>query len=156
MSKLSSAGFAFSELLIEVFRINGLALAAGDRLTAPLGLTSARWQVMGAIGDEPAPIAHIARSMGLTRQSVRETADALSRAGFLIYTDNPHHRTAKLVTLTPRGQQALRAVEQRHAQWASRLGRAFELAQLGTIIAELRRARGLLEAEASSRRTQEA
>jgi DNA-binding MarR family transcriptional regulator len=137
----------FSELVVEVFRVNGLALAAGDRLTRPLGLTSARWQVMGVVDHAPSPIAHIARAMGLTRQSVRETADALVRDGFATYQDNPHHRTAKLLALSDAGQKALREIEARHAVWASQLGRKLGLAGLQAAVAELQRTREALEAE---------
>jgi DNA-binding MarR family transcriptional regulator len=144
MPDLTPLGFAFSELVIEVFRVNGLALAAGDRLTGPLGLTSARWQVMGAVGDEPASVAQVARTMGLTRQSVRETVASLVEAGLISYRENPQHRTAKLLVLTAQGQRALRAVERKHAVWANRLGVAFQAAPLKAALAELRRARELL------------
>jgi len=150
-SGLSPAGLAFSGLVIEAFRINGLALAAGDALTKPVGLTSARWQVMGVVGDAPAPVAHVARMMGLTRQSVRETADALMRDGFVTYQDNPHHRTAKLLALTETGRRALQEVERRHAVWASRLGRRFDLASLRTAIRELQRVREELERDTAPR-----
>jgi DNA-binding MarR family transcriptional regulator len=145
MRKLSPSGLLFSELVIETFRINGLALAAGDRLTKPSGLTSARWQVMGVADHAPTPIANIARMMGLKRQSVRETADALVRDGFATYLDNPHHRTAKLLTLTDGGRTALREIETRHAAWANRLGGKFTLPALRAALAELQRARELLE-----------
>ncbi|MET0391071.1 MAG: MarR family transcriptional regulator [Polyangiales bacterium] len=148
--KLSANGHVFSEILIEVFRLNGLALAAGDRLTKPLALTSARWQVMGVIDHAPAPVAHVARLMGLTRQSVRETADALARAGFVSFSDNPHHRTARLLTLTDEGRRALRSVEQEHAAWASRLGRSFEPSELTAGLAALRGIREALEHAAAS------
>jgi len=148
MATLTSAGLAFSRLVIEAFRINGLALAAGDRLTKPSHLTSARWQVMGVADHAPTPIAHIAREMGLKRQSVRETADALVRDGFASYLDNPHHRTAKLLTLTDSGRKALRAIEKRHALWANALGGKHSLPALRAAVAELQRAREHLEAEA--------
>ena len=147
MADLSPSGAAFSELLIGAFRLNGLALAAGDRLTAPAGLTSARWQVMGAIEEGGTTVPDIARTMGLTRQSVRETAEALARAGLVTYVENPRHRTAKLLQVTATGRRALRAVERRHAVWASRLGAHFPTAALRVAIAELRRACTLLEAD---------
>ncbi|MDH3233798.1 MAG: MarR family transcriptional regulator, partial [Alphaproteobacteria bacterium] len=40
---------AVTALILETFRLNGRLLAAGDRLVGDLGLTSARWQVLGAI-----------------------------------------------------------------------------------------------------------
>ena len=70
MSKSSSKRSAFTELILEVFRLNGLLLEAGDRITQPVGLSSARWQVLGVVEHEPTPVAHVARIMGLTRQSV--------------------------------------------------------------------------------------
>ena len=62
---------AVTELVLETFRLNGQLLAAGDALVAKVGLTSARWQVLGAIAlsAAPLPVAHIARNMGLTRQA---------------------------------------------------------------------------------------
>ena len=38
------AGKALTDLILAVFRLHGLLLATGDRLTHPLGLSSARWQ----------------------------------------------------------------------------------------------------------------
>ena len=63
-------GPAVTALILEVFRLNGRLLAAGDRLVAKLGLTSARWQVLGAIALSPSaePVARLARNMGLHRQ----------------------------------------------------------------------------------------
>jgi DNA-binding MarR family transcriptional regulator len=147
MAKLTPVGALLSELVIEVFRVNGLALAAGDRLTRPVGLTSARWQVMGVVDHAPTPVAHVARTMGLTRQSVRETADALVRDGFAIYVDNPHHRTAKLLALSDAGRKALREIEAQHALWANQLGRKLGLAGLQAAVGGLQRAREVLETE---------
>jgi hypothetical protein len=50
------AGAATTELILETFRLNGLLLEAGDRLVADIGLTSARWQVLGAIALAPVPL----------------------------------------------------------------------------------------------------
>src|SRR5918995_101020 len=66
MPRRSAEGDAFTELVLEVFRLNGLLLAAGDQLAEPSGLTSARWQVLGVVDHEPAPVANVARIMGLT------------------------------------------------------------------------------------------
>jgi DNA-binding MarR family transcriptional regulator len=143
---LTKAGYAFSELLIEIFRANGAALAAGDVLTAPVGLTSSRWQVMGAIGETPATVSHVARAMGLTRQSVQQVADALERDDFVVYRDNPHHKRAKLIALTNSGAKALAEVEARHVLWANRLAKKLG-ASPAKAIALLKETRALLEAE---------
>ncbi len=100
-----------SRLVLEVFRLNGALIAAGDTLVAPLGLTSARWQVLGAITEAGGglPTAGIARNMGLTRQSVQRVVDDLSTLGFVRFAPNPHHKRAKLVQLTPEGTVAFAA-----------------------------------------------
>lgn len=150
MSKLTAAGEVFTELVLEVFRLNGLMLEAGDRLTEPLGLSSARWQVLGVVDHGPAPVANVARTMGLTRQSVQQTADALERDGFIEYVENPHHRRAKLISMTPKGREALRQVEARHAAWANRLATGVDLQRLREAVSGLSQVRHRLEADAAS------
>ena len=49
----SPGGEALTDLVLAVFRLNGRLLTAGDRLVSDLGLTSARWQVLGAIALAP-------------------------------------------------------------------------------------------------------
>jgi DNA-binding MarR family transcriptional regulator len=118
----SGAGHALTDLVLEVFRLNGRLLAAGDRMTRPAGQTSARWQVLGAIDVEPRTVSQIARVMGLTRQSVQRTADRLQAEGLVSYVDNPAHRRAKLLALTTRGRSVLNGITQRQVVWANDLG----------------------------------
>src|SRR5215207_5697431 len=148
MPRRSAEGDAFTELVLEVFRLNGLLLAAGDRLAEPSGLTSARWQVLGVVDHAPAPVANVARIMGLTRQTVQTTADALEREGFVEYLDNPHHRRAKLIALTDKGRKALRQVEARQAVWADRIGQSVGQDNLRATVDGLRQARQRLEEDA--------
>ena len=101
------AAEALTDLILEVFRVNGDLLAEGNRLTRPFGQSSARWQILGALRNHPHTVAGIARDMGLARQSVQRTADLLAAEGVVEYLDNPAHRRAKLVRLTSRGQQLL-------------------------------------------------
>jgi len=49
MATRTESGEALTDLILEVFRLNGALLDAGNQLSKPHGLTSARWQVMGAI-----------------------------------------------------------------------------------------------------------
>ncbi|WNG41554.1 MarR family transcriptional regulator [Archangium violaceum] len=149
MAKLTAAGEVFTELVLEVFRINGLALEAGDALTESLGLSSARWQVLGVVDHEPAPVANVARIMGLARQSVQQTADALEQDGFIEYTENPHHRRAKLITMTARGREALRKVEARQAAWANQLAARLDAKTLQAVAEGLHQVRQCLEEAAA-------
>ncbi len=145
MSKLNPHGDVFTELILEVFRVNRLLLDAGDTLTEPVGLSSARWQVLGVVEHGPIPVAHVARTMGLTRQSVQQTADSLAEEGLIEYAENPHHRRAKLMIMTAKGRAALDYVEQRHANWANQIGGAHTLADLRTALMVLHQVRASLE-----------
>ena len=131
------------ELVIEIFRLNGVLLAEGDKLTRDVGLTSARWQVLGAIevAGHPLTVAEIARNMGLTRQSVQRLANELDRERLVAFADNPNHRRAKLVVPTEKGRRAFRGAMRRQTDWAKasmRRGRIDER--------QLREAQGVLRA----------
>ncbi|OLF05405.1 MarR family winged helix-turn-helix transcriptional regulator [Actinophytocola xanthii] len=130
MTALTERGLEFSQLLVEVFRVNGLLLAAGDRLARPAELTSARWQVLGVVDHEPATAAQVARIMGLTRQSVQQTANALAKDRMIEFLDNPRDRRARLIALTDRGRTALRQVELRQAAWANQVADRLSVADL--------------------------
>lgn len=114
---------ALTGLVIEVFRLNGDLLAAGDALVHDLGLTSARWQVLGAIALSPVPlpVAHIARNMGLTRQAVQRVVDDMRADGLVRLEPNPHHRRAVLVAMTESGETAYRRAIERQERWADAL-----------------------------------
>jgi DNA-binding MarR family transcriptional regulator len=116
-------GEAVTDLILDVFRLNGRLLAAGDRLVAGLGLTSARWQVMGAIAmaDHPRPVAWIARDMGLNRQGVQRVVNELEKERIVEFEPNPHHRRAQLVVLTDRGKAAYDAAGRLQHQWVNSL-----------------------------------
>jgi DNA-binding MarR family transcriptional regulator len=118
------SGAAISELIVTVFRLNGRLLAAGDRLVAGYGLTSARWQILGAIALSPAPepVARLARNMGLNRQGVQRIVGELLSEGFVEARDNPHHRSAKLIVMTVKGLKAYAAALQAQAPWVNMLG----------------------------------
>ena len=121
---------AFTRLVLLVFRLNGLLLEAGDRMAAPTGQTSARWQVMGVIDHGPLTVSAVARAMGLRRQSVQRTADLLVADGVAEYVDNPADKRAKLLALTPAGRRALRRIERAQRGWATAHGAALGLEQL--------------------------
>jgi DNA-binding MarR family transcriptional regulator len=113
MMRLSHSDASVRELALTVFETNGRLVEAGNRLVSPVGLTTARWQVLGALGysPHPLPVAHIARNMGLTRQAVQRVVDLLTEQGLVDHRPNPHHQRAKLVVLTPTGRAALGGAE---------------------------------------------
>jgi DNA-binding MarR family transcriptional regulator len=112
-----------TDLIVETFRLNGALLAAGDKLVADLHLTSARWQVLGAMGMsiQALPVAQIARNMGLSRQAVQRVVNELATQGLVRFAANPHHQRAKLVLMTGKGRTVFEAAMKRQSPWANAL-----------------------------------
>lgn len=143
----STAADALTRLTLLVFRLNGRLLAAGDRMAAPVGQSSARWQVLGVVDHGPITVAAVARTMGLARQSVQRTADLLVEEGLAAYEDNPADRRARLLKPTARGRKAVRAIEAAQAEWAARLGGALGAAELARSCALLEKLEQALDAD---------
>lgn len=123
-------------LILSVFRLNGQLIDAGNRLVLDIGLTSAWWQVLGALdlSPVPLPVAHIARNMGLSRQSVQRVADLLADKGLVQFEPNPHHQRAKLIVLTPRGRAAAKSAEERQRPWARDITAGLSLERISTAL----------------------
>ena len=141
---------AVTELIIEVFRLNGGLLAAGDQLVKDNGLTSSRWQVLGAIdmSAHPLPVAQIARKMGLSRQAVQRLCNALSADGLVEFADNPQHVRAKLVIMSEAGKRAFAAAMALQGPWAAGLVDGISAPDVETTIKVLRSLREKLEINA--------
>ena len=95
-TKRTPAGTALTGLILDLFRLNSRVLASGDRLVADLGLTSARWQILGSIvaAERPQPVAWLARDLGANRQNVQRIVNDLATEGLVAFAANPHHRRA--------------------------------------------------------------
>lgn len=104
-------GEAVTDLLFHLFRANNQVLTWGDRLVAGLGLTSARWQVLGAIvaAGREQPVSWLARDLGANRQNIQRIVNDLEREGLVAFAPNPHHRRARFVVLTESGRQTYEA-----------------------------------------------
>jgi DNA-binding MarR family transcriptional regulator len=140
---------ALSDLIVEIFRVNGRLLGAGDRLVADLGLTSARWQVIGAIAiaGQPQTVPSIARTMGLTRQAVQRLINELTADGLVEGRVNPNHRRARLFALTDAGAAAFEQVTARQRPWAEALAAGQSAAEIRAAEITLRALRDKLEAQ---------
>ena len=127
-------GEAVTALILDVFRLNGRLLVAGDRLVAELGLTSARWQVLGAIAyaERPESVAWHARTMGVHRQGVQRIANELENEGIVEFQPNPHHKRAHLVVLTSKGQKLFEAALALQAPWVNRLSSGLKMKDIAT------------------------
>jgi DNA-binding MarR family transcriptional regulator len=141
----SPAGQALTDMILDIFRLNGSLLAAGNALTRDLGLSSARWQVMGALAEGPLPAAQIARNMGLSRQSVQRLVDTLAELRLVTFAENPYHQRAQLVRLTERGEHLLQEITRRQVPWVNALAQGLSAQDVQTVVRLLRVVRQRLE-----------
>jgi len=137
--KHTKQGQLFTQIVLELFKLNGLLVAEGDQITKELGLSSARWKILGALALSPQPmtVPHIANEMGQTRQGVQRLADAMHRDGFLDYQENPHHKRAKFVVMTNKGLEIYTLLEQKQIPWANNSSAAISAEELDVTLAVL-------------------
>ena len=138
------AGDALTSLMLDLFRLNSLVLTAGDRLVARLGLTSARWQILGGIvtAGRPQPVAWLARNLGANRQNVQRIINDLHKEELVAFEANPHHRRAQLVVLTDKGRQTFDAAMRLQTPWINSLSDGLLVKDIQTVhrvIAALRK-----------------
>ena len=134
-AKRTPAGAALSSLVLDLFRVDGLLLTAGDRLVAELGLTSARWQILGAIvaAGRPQPVAWLARDLGANRQNVQRIINDLHQQGLVAFESNPHHRRAQLAVLTDKGRQTYDAAMRLQAPWVNSISAGISVKDIETV-----------------------
>jgi DNA-binding MarR family transcriptional regulator len=146
-TKRTPAGDALTGIILDLFRVNSLLLTAGDRLVARLGLTSARWQVLGAIvaAERPQPVAWLARDMGGNRQNVQRIINDLQKEKLVSFEANPHHRRAQLVVLTEKGRGAFDAAMELQAPWINFLSDGLPVKDVETVHRVITALRGKLE-----------
>ncbi|MCR9087857.1 MAG: MarR family transcriptional regulator [Rhodobacteraceae bacterium] len=127
-------GEAVTALVLDVFRLNGRLQLAGDRLVSELGLTSARWQILGAIAyaDRPETVAWHARTMGVHRQGVQRIVNELNSEGVVEFQPNPHHKRAHLVVLTRKGEKLYEAAIARQIPWVNELSEGLSSDDIAT------------------------
>ena len=151
-TKRTLAGAALSELVLDLFRLSNRMLMAGDRLVAGLGLTSARWQVLGTIiaAERPQPVAWLARDMGANRQNVQRIVNDLETEEFVAFRPNPHHRRAQLVVLTDKGKQTYAAAMGLQGPWINKLAEGLQVEDIETTHGVMTALRRKLEGEGNA------
>jgi DNA-binding MarR family transcriptional regulator len=137
-------GTALSQLVVEILRIHGLVIAAGDALAIPYGQSAARWQVLASIEEQPLSVANIARVLNLARQSVQRVADVLVADRLAEYDINPAHARAKLHSLTEQGRATLRGIQHAQVIWANAVAAKLKSRELQATTAALGNLREIL------------
>jgi DNA-binding MarR family transcriptional regulator len=141
-----------SRFALSIFKVYGLLMQNGDRMTRSIGQSSARWQVLGRAGYQPQTVAQMARDMGHARQSVQRVADVLAREGLVVYKDNPTDRRAKLVELTPQGIEVLMAIYALNEKWSQHIMAKLDPEQLSQIADALENIGDMLESNQYQRK----
>ena len=131
----------FLDLVLTLFRLNGLLIAEGDAMTKDLGLTHARWKVIGAIALSNAglTVPGIARVLGQSRQAVQRITDVMVADGILVYSDNPKHKRSALVTLSDKGQDTYTLLREVQDPWAIENTEDIPIEELETTLRLVRR-----------------
>lgn len=131
----------FLDLVLSIFRLNGLLISEGDEMTEKLGLTSARWKVIGAVALSSAglTVPGIARVLGQSRQAVQRITDVMVEDGLLAYESNPKHKRSVLVTLTDEGKQIYNSLREVQDPWAIESTEDIPTEELDTALRLVRR-----------------
>ncbi len=80
---------------------SGLAVATSEKITG-----AERDVLDFLVFEGAATVPHIARTRGVSRQHIQKRADALADRGLAEFTDNPAHKSSKLVEATIAGERA--------------------------------------------------
>jgi DNA-binding MarR family transcriptional regulator len=123
-------------IALSVFRLNGQLIEWGNHFSQSHGLTSARWQVLGAISlaQHPPSIPQIAAAMGVTRQGVLKQINLLAEEGLIETRPNPAHKRSSLYALTPKGRAAFQALDHRWREHVRDMSAEFTAADLDAAI----------------------
>lgn len=131
----------FLDLVLSVFRLNGLLISEGDAMTQKLGLTHARWKVIGAIAlsNNGLTVPGIARVLGQSRQAVQRITDVMVEDNLLEYRPNPRHKRSVLVTLTEEGKKTYTMLREVQDPWAIKNTEDIPTEELDTALRLVRR-----------------
>ncbi|GAB3809155.1 MarR family transcriptional regulator [Humibacter antri] len=117
MAALQTPDDPWTEFVMRVFEVHAAIIRAGEEIAAPLGQSSARWQVLGR-AFEGVTVAELARDIGHARQSVQRLTNALVADRLVKYAPHPSDRRTQIVRLTDRGQEVLEQIYERQLKWS--------------------------------------
>ncbi|MDN3698702.1 MarR family transcriptional regulator [Vibrio cortegadensis] len=134
-------GESFTNVVLEIFKVNGMLNAEGDEMGKEFGVSSARWKVLGAIIklEQAVTVAEISRTMGQSRQATQRLVDVMVKDGLLDMRDNPNHKRAKLIDLTDEGKRVYNFLHIKQLSWAAKSSDELELRDLETTLATLQK-----------------
>lgn len=130
-----------SDVALAIFRANGALVAWGDRFVSGDGLTSARWQVLGALAlasdDQTSP--QLAMAMGVSRQAMHKQLALLLEDELVEKLENPLSLKSPKYHLTKLGEEAFQRVNTRWLAHAKKVLSAVSEQDLQAAIGLLRK-----------------
>lgn len=122
------------QLALEIFKTNGQLVRWGDDFTSQFGISSAKWQVLGAVAmaDQPLSSPQIAYEMGVSRQGAQKQLNALMAEELIEPIANPHNKRSPLYQTTEGGQKLFDQISQKwiaHTQELSSKLQDYDLEQ---------------------------
>lgn len=139
--KRTIEGELLTGLVLDIFKLSGLLITEGDKLTEEFSLTSARWKVLGAVTASPVSItvADIAREMGLTRQAVQRLMNEMNSDGLVDFRENPKHKRAQLIVLTDKGLKTYELLDKKQSKWINSIASEFKQGDLELVDSNIKK-----------------
>lgn len=125
-------------LIADLYEAAGAVRRRGDALASLAGQTQARWQVLSVLSDGGWTVPRAARRLGVTRQAVQRTVDALRAEGLVEIEHNPDHQRSPLIALTSEGTDALAAISKAGTDWNTTVGSKISTQDIQTTRSVLR------------------
>ena len=135
-----------------LFTVHNSMMRIGDRLTAPLGLTSARWMLLCALGrcsdasDGCATITDLAAEQMQSVQAISSMLATMEREGLIVRERRRGMGRTVFARLTDRGRGALAAVDALGERFMQPFLAGFSPEEVQRLDADLRRLVANLEA----------
>lgn len=130
------AGSRECPLVRQIFTLNNLIMRVGDRMAAPIGLTSSRWMLLCLIeraGDAGATASGLSAEANLSVQNVSRMLAAMESEGLVARDRRPGEGRTVYVRLTPQGVSAALATKELAERFRAQLFRAMADAELDAL-----------------------
>ncbi len=128
-----------TQIMLTIFRVNATLLEHGNRMVTPLGLTSARWQVMGALAlsGQPLTCPQISAFIGISRQGAQKQLHLAHQDGLVFTLPNPEHERSPFYQLTEHGRSGYDKAMRLQDMWSHALSQSLPATELETTLQTL-------------------
>ncbi len=124
-----------SPLALEIFTIRNLMMKVGDRLVAPIGLTSGRWMLLSVLSehDEPPTMSEVGEHILMSVQNVSRMVAAMEEDGLVRRVTRPGSGRATFIEMTEHGCAVHERACQAAGAFSSRFLAGFSPAEVAAL-----------------------